>query len=98
VLHLDVEIAVLIEDAGIQQFVLEVLPAAGPVHRHQVVIGKLLLRVLVQPALIAVCRQVVEVEVILLDVLAVVALGVRQAEQTLFQDGVPPVPQGQGQA
>ncbi len=98
VLHFDVEIAVLVEGTGVQQFVLELLPGTGPVHRHQVGVRKLLLRVLVQPALIAVRGHVVEVEVILLDVLTVVALGVRQAEQALFQDGVPPIPQRQGQA
>jgi hypothetical protein len=43
-------------------------------------------------------RKVIDVEVVLLDILAVVAFGVRQAEQALLQDGVPFVPQREGQA
>ena len=43
-------------------------------------------------------RQVVDVEVVLLDVLAVVALGIGQAEQAFLQDRVPLVPQREGQA
>ena len=75
VLHLDVEVAVLVEDARIDELVLQLLPRPGPVHRRQVAIRELALWVLVQPPLIAVRREVVDVEVVLLHVLAVVALG-----------------------
>ena len=98
VLHLDVEVASLVEDARIDQLVLQIVPRPGPVHRHEVVVGELGLRVLVEPALVAVRREVVDVEVVLLDVLTVVALGIRQAEQTLLQDRVPLVPQRERQA
>src|SRR5437660_264134 len=43
-------------------------------------------------------RRTVEVEVTLLDVLAVVALAIGQAEQALFQDRVGRVPQRQREA
>jgi len=43
-------------------------------------------------------RRGVEVVVDLLDVLAVVALGVGQAEEPLLEDRVLAVPEGQGQA
>ena len=43
-------------------------------------------------------RRAVEVEVVLLDVLAVVALAVGQAEEPLLEDRVLAVPQGQGEA
>src|SRR5262249_6503616 len=56
------------------------------------------LRILVQPALIAMGREVVQVEVILLDVLAVVALGVGQAEQALLQDWVTLIPEREREA
>ena len=56
------------------------------------------LRVLVQPALVGVGRQVVDVEVVLLDVLAVVALGVGQAEEPLLEDRVVLVPQREREA
>ena len=43
-------------------------------------------------------REVIDVEVVLLDVLTMVALGIGQAEQANLQDRVPLVPQGQSQA
>ncbi len=98
VLHLDVEVVALVEDAGVHELVLQLVPGPGPVLRDQVVVGELGLRVLVQPALVAVRRQVVEVEVVLLDVLAVVALGVGQAEEALLKNRVPLVPQRERQA
>jgi hypothetical protein len=45
-----------------------------------------------------VSRRAVEVEVVLLDVLAVVSLAVGQAEQPLLEDRVLAVPQGEGKA
>jgi hypothetical protein len=98
VLHLDVEITVFAEHARVDELVLEFVPGPASVHRHQVVVGECGLRVLVEVALVAVRGQVVDVEVVLLDVLTVVALGIRQAEQPLLQDRVALVPQRQGQA
>jgi len=43
-------------------------------------------------------RRRVEVEVVLLDVLSVVALAVGQAEEALLEDGILAVPEGQGEA
>jgi len=43
-------------------------------------------------------RRAVQVEIILLDVLAVVALTVGQAEEPFLQDGILAVPQRQGEA
>jgi hypothetical protein len=43
-------------------------------------------------------RRAVEVEVVLLDVLAVIALAVGEAEQALLEDRILAVPQGQGEA
>jgi hypothetical protein len=98
VLHLDIEITVFVEGAGIDELVLHFIPRPGPVHRHQFVVGELGLRVLVEIALVAVRREVINVEVVLLDVFAMVALGIRQAEQALLQDRVPLVPQRKSQA
>jgi len=42
-------------------------------------------------------RRAVEVEVVLLHVLAMVRLAVGQAEQPFLEDGVLPVPQGQAE-
>ena len=56
------------------------------------------LRVLVEVLHVRVRRRAVEVEVVLLDVLAVVALAVGQAEQPLLEDRVLAVPQRQREA
>ena len=56
------------------------------------------LRVLVQVLHVRVRRRAVEVEVVLLDVLAVVALAVGQPEGTLLEDRVLAVPQRQREA
>src|SRR5262249_24055780 len=47
---------------------------------------------------VGVRRRAVEVEIVLLDILAVVAFAVGQAEQTLLDDRVFAVPQGQREA
>ena len=47
---------------------------------------------------VRVSRRAVEVEVVLLDVLAVVAFAVREPEEPLLQDRIPAVPQGEGEA
>ncbi len=98
VLHLDVEVVAVVEDARVDELVLHLLPGSGPVGGDEIGVGELGVRVLVQPALVAVGRQVVDVEVVLLHVLAVVALGVGQTEQALLQNRVALVPQRQRQA
>ena len=84
--------------ARIHQFVLELLPRPPAVRLHQVAIGKLPLRVLVQVLHVGVRRSAVDVEVVLLDILAMVALAVSEPEQALLQDGIPLVPQREGKA
>src|SRR5262249_38932813 len=46
---------------------------------------------------VGVRRRRIEVVVDLLDILAMIRLGVRQSEQTLLQDRVLPIPQGEPQ-
>jgi hypothetical protein len=98
VLDEDVEVAVVREDAGVEQLVLQLLARPMAVRHHEVVVRVGPLRVLVEPLHVGVSGCRVEVEVVLLDVLAVVALGVGQAEGALLQDRVLPVPQGEGEA
>src|SRR5262249_24496587 len=64
----------------------------------EVAVGEGGLGVLVEVLHVRVRRRAVEVEVVVLDVLAVVALAVGQPEQPLLEDGVLAVPQGQGEA
>ena len=61
-------------------------------------IRELPLRVLVEVLHVRVRRRRVDVEVVLLDVLAVIPLAVREAEQPLLEDRVSPVPEREGEA
>ena len=98
VLDEDVEVAVPVEDPGVEQLVLHLLAAAGAVHTDQVGVGEGILRVLVQHLQVGAGRGGVEVEVVLLHVLAVIALRVGQPEEPLLEDRVTPVPQREREA
>ena len=98
VLDDDVEVAVLVEDPGVEQLVLHLLLAAAAVGRDQVLVRERALRILVLAAQVGVRRRAVEVEPVLLDVLAVVALAVGEAEHPLLEDRVGAVPERQRQA
>ena len=93
----DVEVAVLVEDPGVEELVLHVLLAAAAVGGHEVLVRERPLRVLVLALHVGVGRGAVEVEPVLLDVLPVVALGVGEAEHPLLQDRIGAVPQGEGE-
>ena len=95
VLHEDVEVAVVIEDAGVEEFILHLLPAAAAVRLHQVGVGIGRLGVLVEVLHVGVGRRAVEVEVVLLHILAVVAFAVGESEEPLLEDRVLAVPEGQ---
>ena len=95
---LDIEVAVVVEDTGVEQFEFRLVGAAPPVLCHQLRIGKGLLRILVEHPHPAVARGAVEVVVELLDVLAVIALRIGQPEQALLEDRVALVPQRKPEA
>ena len=94
----DVEVAVVVEHAGVEQLVLGLVLAAAAVGRDEVVVRIGRLRILVQVLHVRVRRRRVEVEVVLLHVLAVVALAVGQAEGALLEDRIAAVPQRQREA
>ena len=98
VLDEHVEVPVVVEDPGVDELVLELLPRAPAVRVQQVTVRVLALRVLVEVLHVRVGRRRVEVEVVLLDVLAVVPLAVGEAERALLEDGVPLVPEGEREA
>ena len=98
VLDEDVEVAVLVEHARVEQFVLEFVPAPAAAGFDKVGVREGGLRILVEVLHVRVRRRAVEVEVVLLDVLAVIALAVGQAEQALLEDRVLAVPQGEREA
>jgi len=87
-----------IKDAGVEELILHLVAVAPLVRFHQVSVGIGSLGILVEILHVRVRRRAVEIEVVLLHVLAVVRLAVREPEDTLLEDGVLPVPQGQGKA
>ncbi len=95
VLDEDIEVAVFIEHAGVHQFVFGLVLAAPSVLLQQQRIGKFLLRILVEILHVRVRRRAVEIEVVLLDVFAVITFASSQAKQPLFEYRIPAVPQRQ---
>ncbi len=88
----------VVEDAGVVEFELGLLPGACAVLGEQSVVGKLGDGVLVECPHVGVRGRGVQVEVVLLDVLAVVALGTGEAEESFLEDGISAVPEGEGEA
>ena len=98
IFHEDVEVAVVLEDASVEEFILHVVLRTTAVRLHQVGVRKRLLWVLVEILHVRVRRRAVEIEVILFHILAVVAFAVREAEEPFLQDGILPVPQSEREA
>jgi hypothetical protein len=73
-------------------------PYGLPVGPDQVLVRKGPLGIFIEELHVGVGGGAVQIEVIFFDVLAVIALRVGHPEEPLFEDGVLPVPQGQGQA
>ncbi len=96
--ELDVEVARLLEHPRVDQLELVELAAAASVAVDQRGVGELALRVLVEPPHERVGGRRVERPPVLLGVLAVVALGVRQAVEALLQDRVVRVPEREREA
>ena len=98
VLDEHVEVAILVEHAGVEQLVLELVPAPAAAGLDEVGVREGRLRILVEVLHVRMGRRAVEVEVVFLDVLAVIAFAVGQAEQAFLEDRVLAVPQGQREA
>ena len=90
----DIEVATLVEDAGVDQFVFGLVASAAAVLRPQIFIGKGSLRVLVERPHEAVRGGVGEMEEIVLEVFAVVAFRVAEPEGPLLENRIDAIPQG----
>ena len=93
VLDVDVDVAIIVEDAGVEQLVLQLEPASSAVRGDEIGVRELVQRISVAVLQVRARRSGVEVEVVLLHVLTVIALGVRQSEHPLLQDRIDPVPE-----
>src|SRR5262249_40152981 len=81
-----------------EQLVFELVARSPPVLSDEVGVGECRLRILVEHLRIRMRGRAIEIEVVFLDVLAVVALAVGEAEEPLLQDGVALVPQRERKA
>src|SRR5262249_33914280 len=95
ILHKNVKVAVLVEDPGIEKFIFKLLPRATFVRFHQIQVREFALGILVEVLHVGVRGRTVDIEVVLFDVFAVVALAVGKPEKALLQNGIPLVPQGE---
>src|SRR5581483_1558364 len=93
-----VEIAVVVEHARVNQLILRLRAAAVAAFVDDLRVREFGLWVFVGALHVGMRRGRVEVEVILLAVLAVIALAAGQAEEAFFQDRVAPVPEGEREA
>ena len=94
----DVEVAVVVEDSGVEQLQLGVRPAAPAVVLHEAGVRELALRILVEALHVGMRRGGVEEEEVFLHVLAVIALRPGEPEHPFLEDGILAVPHRKGEA
>src|SRR5690349_11123709 len=93
VLDKNIEVAVVDENSGIEQFEFGLTPATAPVFFNEKFVREFSLRILVQHAHVAVRWSGIEIKVALLYILTVIALVSRQPEEALFEDRIAAVPE-----
>ncbi len=93
VLNDHVEVALLVEDAGLVQLELGLVPSARAVLLDQPLVREPCLRVLVETPHVGMRRRGVQVVVVLLHVLPVIAFGAAEAEQAFLENRIALVPQ-----
>ena len=98
VLHKNVEVMVIGEDAGIDQLELGIVQSAPLVFLQKLLVGKGSLWILVEHPRVGARRSRIKVVVKFLDVLAMVAFSVGQPEKALLEDRVLPIPQRDAEA
>src|SRR5262245_13815637 len=79
----------------VDELVFGFVAAAPSILRHELAVGKSHLRIFVDHPRIRMARQVVEIKVVLLDVLAMVPFAIRKPVQPLLEDRIALVPQRQ---
>ena len=89
----NVEVAVLVEYAGIDQLEFRIAAGTTPIHVEQLGVGERALRIFVQRFHVGVRGRGVQVVIQLLHVFTVIALVVGQSEQSLFEDRIVAVPE-----
>ena len=85
-----IEVAVFVEDAGIEQLEFGISFRTASIFFHQLPIRKRALRIFVKILHVGVRRRAVQVEVIFLHILAVIAFVAGQAEEAFLEDRIGP--------
>ena len=98
IFHEDVEIAIRVEDAGVEKLEFRLISAATAILGAQPRVGKLLLRILVQHLHVGMRRRGVEIVVQLLDVFAVVAFRLARPKSRSLRMGSWPFQNARRQA
>ncbi len=87
-----VEIAVVVECSGVEQFVFRIVPAAAAIFFEKLRVRKCGLGIFVEILHVGMRGSTVEVEVTFFYVLAVIAFFSGEAEEAFFEDGIALVP------
>ena len=98
VFHEDIEVAVVVKDAGVENFKFRFRAPALRALLDELRVGKFPLRILVEHLEIRVRGRGVEVVIKFLHVLAVIALGVGEAKKSFLENRVLAIPQRDGKA
>ena len=93
----DVEVAVFVEHAGIEDFKFRIAPGAAAIFGNQPFVRKRRLRIFVKRLHVRMRGRGIEIEILLFYVLAVITLGAGEAEEPLLENGVASVPKRQGE-
>ena len=98
VLGEDVEVAILVERARINEFELRIGFAAATILFDKPAVGKLALRILIQRLHVGMRGRRIEIVVALLYILAMIALRAGETEEPFLEDWVAAVPECQREA
>jgi hypothetical protein len=91
----NIEVTVLVEYAGVEQFVFELTFVAPSVFLQEFCVRKSGLRILVEVLHVGVRGRAVEVKVGFLNVFAVIPFFTRQSKKALLEDGIALIPERQ---
>src|SRR5262249_9385184 len=92
-----IEVAVGVEAAGIDELEFRICPIAAPILFDQLVVREGCLRVFVEVLHVGMCGCRIEVEIIFLDVFAMVSFVAGQTVEALLQNGIAPIPKRKGE-
>src|SRR5215469_10847420 len=98
ILHVNVKIAVVVKNTRIYELVLRLVAGPLTVGLYQIRVRIRFLRIFVEPFHVGMRWRRIEIEIILLNVLAVVTLAVSESKEPFFENRISPVPQREREA